>query len=293
MYYITALLLVATMTCSAQTEIPNGDFESWTLHEGSMGFNDYEEPTDGWASGNPVAHIQPGAEPVCEKSDDATWGSYSAKLVTRKYFNQIASGSLYLGEFKLNLGNPGESARLGKPCSSVPATFRGMYKYFPEGGDSAIIRATFRRWNGSEREIVAEAILLVKDEVAEWTSFSLPIPEPTGNVDTVEVAFASSAGGEFLRGDEGSTLYIDDVAFDQTSSVAFESSEHGSSLLAWQFESTSIRVHESLVDMPYQVVDLQGRIHKHGKASDTIFVDGLTHGVYMIAVGSESMTFTK
>ena len=287
------VFLVATVSVAAQQPIPNGDLESWQLFEGSGAFKDYEEPTGGWASGNGAIHVAPNADPVCEKTTNACSGMYAAKLTTRSIFGQIASGSLYTGRFELNLGNPRQSARLGMPYTDRPMRFTGYYKYLPVGGDSAVIRATFRRWNGANSEVVSEALFKIYTTVDEWTPFELVVPAFTADPDTVEVVFAASAGGEFFRGDVGSTLIIDDVAFDNTSSVSAEPGNVWSTMLQWRSESTSLHVDPILTGKSFTLFDYQGCVREHGVATEAVHLGHLQPGVYGIRCGEFTLMFMR
>lgn len=213
---LCGVAVLMSAMAAAQQPIPNGGFEEWTLVKGSAVFKDYEEPSMGWASGNGVIHVAAGADPVCEKSTDAHSGTFSAKLTTRSIFGQIASGSVFLGRFALNLANPVASAQRGIPFTgALPRSFRGWMKYEPTASDSASIYSQLTRWDGSSRQIVASAAIIMKERVASWTPFEIAF---TGalmeQADTMIVVAASSAAGEFFRGSVGSTMWIDDVVFD-------------------------------------------------------------------------------
>ncbi len=288
------MIVLVPAVAGGQTMIPNGNLETWTLSPGSGTFKDYYEPTDGWSSGNGAIHVAPGTDPVCERTDDAAVGQYAAKLTTRRIFGQIASGSLYIGRFELNLANPRESARLGMPCSEVPRMFRGMYKYLPQGGDSAVIRATFRRWHNGQREVVSEAKLTVGVTVDAWTPFDLMIPEPTAAPDTVEVVFASSAGGEFFRGDVGSTLFIDDVRFDSQAYVEVRKGDRTMMLGQWRSASSVLHVNDLLVGKAYQLVDLNGSVLEEGICPQDLNLSHLAPGVYGVRVpGITTLMFIR
>jgi len=277
------IAVIGFTAASAQQPIPNGDLESWTLYPGQGSFKSYEEPNDGWSSGNGAIHVAPNADPVCEKSTDAQSGIYSAKLTTRKIFGQIASGSMYLGTFKLNLGNPRESARLGVPYTDRPVQFKGYYKYLPSGGDSAMIRATLRKWNGATSDTIGEAKMLVPVMVESWTPFNLVFDyRSEEQPDTIEVVFAASAGGEFFRGDEGSTLYIDNVSV-SNEPLTIRPVDRRTPLVNWTSAQSRADVHESLYGQRFQVVDLRAIPVMDGRAdANGIDLTGLPHGFYVI-----------
>ncbi|NQW29958.1 MAG: PCMD domain-containing protein [Ignavibacteria bacterium] len=200
-----------------QTQLSNGDFEEWTLTKGSGNFKDYEEPSNGWSSGNGVIHVAPNTNPVVVKSTDAAVGNYSAKLITQSIFGQIAAGSLFIGRFKLNLTDFAASAILGASFTDRPTKFRGHYKYTPANGDSATMYARLTRWTGTAQVVVGQAVLTEYGAVSEWRRFDIPFQYNSGATpDSIRVVLASSAGGENFKGEIGSTLFVDNVQLDYT-----------------------------------------------------------------------------
>lgn len=217
--FLLCLYFASTWGAStyAQTPLLNGDFETWTLTKGSGNFKDYEEPSNGWSSGNGVIHVAPNTNPVVTKSTDAVQGMYSAKLITQSIFGQIAAGSLFIGHFKLNLVDFAKSAVLGAPFTDKPVRFRGHYKYIPVKSDSATLYARLTKWSGSNQVVVGEAIVTEYNAVPGWTSFSIPFEYYSGvTPDSIRVVLASSAGGENFKGEMGSTLFVDAVELDYT-----------------------------------------------------------------------------
>lgn len=244
--FMGLFLLVSASIVSGQQQIPNGSMEEWTLVKGSGPYKDYEEPINGWASGNGVIHVAAGSSPVCEKTTEAHSGSFGAKLVTRSIFGQIASGSLYLGTFKLDLTNPASSARRGIPFSGpIPKRFSGSYRYSSVGNDSASIYTTFSRWDGAKRVVVAEARTILHDAQAEWTTLDLEILPIGQTADTMTVVCASSAGGENFKGDAGSTLWVDDLVFrEEPTSVNDVVASQRSTVTFVDLIGRSVDVHE-------------------------------------------------
>ncbi|MCX6140821.1 MAG: PCMD domain-containing protein [Candidatus Kapabacteria bacterium] len=210
-------IVIAAVMCTVargQQQIPNAGLEEWTLFKGSGVYKDYEEPKEGWTSGNGVIHVAPGSDPVCEKVTNAHSGTYAAKLTTRSIFGQIASGSLFLGTFALDFANPASSAHRGIPYSgATPIAFRGYYIFRPVNGDSAAIYAMFTRWDGTKRVLLGEARRLIKTETAAWKEFSVEVPSFDQLPDSMSVVAASSAAGENFKGSVGSTLLVDDFSF--------------------------------------------------------------------------------
>lgn len=263
--FFTACLMVASQVLAQQ--MPNGDFEEWTLVKGSGLYKDYEEPSGGvWSSGNGVIHVAAGTDPVAEKTTDAHHGSFAAKLTTRKIFGQIASGSLFTGSFSLNLAKPVESARLGVPFTAVPRSFHGWFKYLPAGGDSASLYVRLWRWNDTtkQRVLVAEAYVVKRTRTEEWTEFTVPfqVMEPGAVPDTAAMVFSSSAGGGNFKGDEGSVLFVDDVAlsYESTSDVMpWEGSKDEGCIVRSNDGAITVTTDGGMIDRVF-VTDLCGRI---------------------------------
>ena len=275
--------ITATVISYGQQQIPNGNLEEWTHFPGEGMFKSYDEPNGGWSSGNGAIHVAPNADPVCEISTDAHSGAHSAKLTTRRIFTQIASGSLFLGHFELNLSNPRKSARLGMPYTDRPKRFTGYFKYLPAANDSAVLRATLRRWIDTSHVIIGEAKLIVHGRIDEWTSFDLSfVYTSEDSPDTIEVAFAASAGGEFFRGEVGSTLFVDDVKLsNEPVSVTDQPTE--SPVITWLSDVSCIDINASLLGQHYDVVDIQGCIIASGTATNSrLDMSPLTRGFYVI-----------
>ncbi len=270
-------LLILWSTAAYAQHIPNGDFEEWTLTEGSGQFKSYYEPSHGWASGNGAIHIAAGADPVCEQTTDVVHGALAAKLTTRRIFGQIASGSLYTGMFKLNLADPAKSALRGIPFTGTPSAFTGWYKYLPVGADSATLYATLSRWDGTKRKHIAEARIMQYTALSEWTRFSVPfVYQSSEPPDTIAVVFASSAGGEFFRGNEGSTLYVDNVQVENASTIA----EHQTPPSAtFTIQHGTMQFH-----MPVQQVHIFSLHGEHITCStqSVVSLSGIPSGVYCI-----------
>lgn len=193
--------------------LPNMDMEEWITTP------NYENPFPHgvWASANKVVDLNPDIYPVLLfKTEDAYSGDFAAKMVTNEAIGMpLLTGSLSTGFFSVNLENPLKSMIRGVPYKSRPIRFKGYYKYTGVEGDSCEIRTTLSKWNVAEhkRDIIGEAIYRTTDTIEEYTHFDLPVIYFSSDiVDTIEMVFAASAGGENFQGRVGSTLYADDFS---------------------------------------------------------------------------------
>lgn len=289
-----AVFIAGVVAATAQQQIPNGDFEQWTTFPGSGSYKDYEEPSSGWTSGNGVIHVAAGANAVLEKATDRVSGEFAAKCITQRIFGQIASGSLYTGKFQLNLGNPALSAKRGIPFMDRPTAFVGSFKYLPQGSDSATMYAILSRWDGTKRVRIAEARSFLYQPTPGWTTFDLAFVYESGDQpDTISVVFASSAGGEFFRGDVGSTLYVDDVrlTYDPTSVNKLHDEDP---TVVWSNATSTLYTDPSLSIQRIDVVSVEGAcIASFVPASTAVPIAVPASGVYFIIVHDGSRMITK
>lgn len=122
-----------------------------------------------------------------------------------------AAGTLYIDFINLD-------CILGKPFTHKPLQFTGWYKCSLANGDSAAIEV-FLKKSGNK---IGAGKLVIDTNVNTWSQFSIPITYTSESTpDSVVVIFAASAGYDFTsietlmqcKGQNGSTLFVDDVAF--------------------------------------------------------------------------------
>ncbi len=220
-------LLLLTCMCfslllSAQT-IPNLSFEDWETSTSGR----YEEPSDGiWATGNSPVDIPIAAPPVIptSKTTDAVDGTYAVKLETITLLFNLASATIFTGEFDLDILNPSASAKFGVPYSDRPYSLSGFYKYNALMGDSCDMYITLfnsnlntTTWRG---DTVAHAQIRSNQEVPSYSPFELILDYVSAaQVDTIQIIFASSAGGGNFEGQEGAALYVDGLTINMPTGI--------------------------------------------------------------------------
>lgn len=203
-------IIQAQCASEVQITVDNHSFENWALE----GEGNYEDPAgDFWDTANRTVDILPLVlNPNVVKSEDAHTGTYSARLRTNNWFTLTTSATIFTGSFNPNQADPLESIKFGKPFTDRPDYFRVWYKYEPVQGDSAELYTYLTRWNGSSRDTVGEVYTKVYDPKLEWTLLDKEFTYfMTESPDSISIVFASSAAGDSFEGQEGNTLYIDDV----------------------------------------------------------------------------------
>lgn len=198
--------------------LPNLNFERW------ISYVNYSDPSPYrvWATANKTVDLDPATLfPTTLKSTDAHSGNFAAKMFSTTElpgFNYLVTGNVTTGVFSPNLSQPLKSMIIGVPYKSKPSAFSGWFKYTPGPGgiDSCEIRMTLTKWNSAlgQKDTIGQALYRTTNTFDVYTEFNVSVIYRNQNQpDTIEVVFASSSAGGVFQGQNGSTLYIDDVSF--------------------------------------------------------------------------------
>lgn len=196
----------------------NFDFENWT-NSGS-----YEQPSNGWTTLNPIYDLTSFAPITVTKTTDKYSGTYAAKLESGKIFGvgTFIGGLLATGYFD-NSALPGQNVKLGVPYNQSPRYINGYYKYLPNGGDSADIFCSLTKWNSStnSRDTLGWVGYRELNTVSNYTKFSFKINyiDSITTPDSIAILFSSSAGAQNFQGQEGSTMFIDEISLTNVAGV--------------------------------------------------------------------------
>ncbi|GAL84663.1 hypothetical protein CHU_3514 [Sporocytophaga myxococcoides] len=217
MKYIYALIILFTSTSIfAQQQFLNSDFENWTHYTLNPPYTSYDQ-VNNWASGNDLLTFAPAVQAPTEKTTDAQSGTYAVKLTSRSANTLFAPGNLFLGTFQLDLMNIPGSAKFGKPYTDKPSGFNLYYKYSPVNDDSCSIELYLFKWNSvsNQRDTIGSGYFKTNQTTSDYTLLSVPVTY-TSEVtpDSATMIFSSSAGYKQLKGQAGSTLYIDNLSLD-------------------------------------------------------------------------------
>lgn len=162
----------------------------------------------------------------------------------------VTAGSLFTGEFKIDMGNPLNSTKFGTPHVGEPLTFSGSYKFtagseYRDNKNIIVVDKTDKcsiyavlyeekldahganialtgdfndkeAYIGTSSRIVMRAVLADGSNKADWTNFSIPFTKVEGKVYDASkkyylaIVCSSSAEGDYYMGAPGSTLLIDE-----------------------------------------------------------------------------------
>lgn len=211
------LLLTITATASivaasAQGNIPNSGFESWT-NAGT-----YEDPAS-WTTFNVLSGAIFGSNPVSVYKDTTPHsGNYAVRITSVGLTSNPAPGDIpdtvgviFTGAFNFIT----QDVDFGYLFTSRPQDINWWSKYTPAaGGDSGFVLCVLTNWNGTSTDTIAWGGATINSE-ANWTQHSAtlyynPAVSPDSFPDTC-IILCSATDDMYLRA--GSTLWIDDMSF--------------------------------------------------------------------------------
>jgi len=191
-------MLLITSRLSAQTAIPNGNFETWNVTQ-YYSFN-------GWLNSNNQCLQDLGIVNLTKVSD--TSGGTAIKLQTYiskgdTEFAYILNGTPPNQKGSNNFGG-------GVPYSSRPTSITGYYKYDLKGKDTAMLLVYFKK-NG---KYISQDLFKIRGTGTQygWKAFSFKL-SLNSTPDSMIIAAASSNALRDIGVANGSTLYLDQLAF--------------------------------------------------------------------------------
>lgn len=187
---ITSIALVSVFTVTAQTTIPNGNFEAWSGNNATS-----------WNNLNGVA---PGSCTKATAGADIHGGTAAIILKTLTVFTNTAPGTASTGTINLLQQTiTGGTAFTGRPDSLT-----GWYKYTPVGNDAGNIVAILLTADPA-RDTVGLATFFPTGTVGTYTYFKSAFEYrlPDAPAQAVFVLASSGATG----GQVNTMMYIDDL----------------------------------------------------------------------------------
>lgn len=291
---------VVSSLLSAQTQVPNGNLESWkdtSFTNGSVPVT-YSEPQGGMLKSLNKLTQFPGTPPVtCFKETNSHDGQFAAK---------VASGQVgFLGSTIFIPGAIGTidpffnttsfGATIGTPFTEKPSKLIGWFKYQSVQGDSAEFSAATVRNVGGVRETLSLAKKVIKYSEANWTYIEADFVDlNAGTPDTLIILCVSSAGYDFVNltncvGKVGSALTVDDIALIYTGGLKEDLMNAKTMAIYPNPSSTNVtvRIEESISNGSIRFIDAAGRVaytQPFNGTSTEVSVSSLANGMYSIVL---------
>lgn len=215
-----ALLFALAIATQAQVSM---NMETWVSQSGPP---PYDEPA-GWTTANLLSNFLLGGSPISVKKDSpGNGGTGTAARIETVKLNSNPTGGLvkdtagmmftgaisFGGSFKVDYG---------MPWGSKSGSLKYMYKYTPNGADSAVIIVVMTKWNGSKRDTIGIGYGVHGGAVSSYTAGeAMVIYDPTFagvHPDSTTIYVSSSS---LVKPQVGSVLYIDDFSFTAAVDVA-------------------------------------------------------------------------
>ena len=244
---ILSLAALLPVLAQAQTQITNGDFETWTFDGEHLpnNFNSFQT-----ADGSYASYAQDNSNRGVKRSTDTrpgSKGSYSCAIWGRKIKflgisvgtaqGNLTTGQVYAGsktatnENNYNFTNRGKTASNGSKTNPLYMSFTGRpdslvvwVKFVPKGTDSshpyakvsAIIHddVNYRDIYGKtydESKLVATASNTTISKTNGWKRLSIPFQYTNNSAQPKYILFNAATNAYPGAGNENDYLYIDDI----------------------------------------------------------------------------------
>lgn len=211
------------LTVSAQT-MPDGSFENdWVVNSCPNGdYNEYS--SDLFTTLNFLYEMDDvGMLTAYKETNNPQDGNLCIKLVSKLsgVFLPGALGTIAPNFVQEYLDNNRLDVRRDFAFFEQPQALTGYYKYTSMFGDSAAIEIGMYH----NDDLLAENKLLEYTNVGEWQSFRLPLVYGSEEMpNKAKILFVASAGYDFAnlencQGEDGSTMWVDNIAFDYTNGL--------------------------------------------------------------------------
>ncbi len=207
---------VMSVTTESLAQIPNGDFEGWSM-SGSVQMLYADGAPMYWDSGNHGSTTAPsflgGGNITVPVESPRHGGNYAIKMESKTIFSILAAGNAFMGKY---LGTDGTNGILGwgRPFTSRPAKLRGWVKYTPGTVSSTSDKAPDIVKGQPDKGIIYVALLSGKTSTYEDGYAEFPV-----------VVRTKSPGKYFSKDDPAVIAYgekVFDSATDGDGLIEFE-----------------------------------------------------------------------
>lgn len=248
-------LLTLTLQASAQTQIPNNNFEGWEASSPEikepLNWNSYKSASGGFAPGEQQMDRVAGRP--------GSTGIYAVRVWCKSIFGVAANGNVTNGQINMGSIIPSNSANHNKTVTTDP----NFSDAFTDTPDSLVVWVKFKPVNTSKigrvscvihnntngyrdpfdvsgSNTIAKAILDVPYNSGNWTRYSIKFDYVGSPANASYILSTFSTNNSAAGGNQGDTLIIDDMELVYVPKASFTTS--GTSVCAGgslNFTSTS------------------------------------------------------
>ncbi|MBI3135993.1 MAG: T9SS type A sorting domain-containing protein [Bacteroidetes bacterium] len=285
--YLIVLLFIADNTFA---QIPNNGFESFT----NMGA--YDEP-DSWGTLNALTDMA-GIYTATKGTPGSPGASY-LKLTSKTVGPAVVNGIAVSGVLDESTMTPVS----GFAYTGQPISFTGKWQHMIYGSSQGGITVVLTKWNSttSMRDTVAMANQTLSGMAMSWANFTIPFTYYSADAPDSCIIFMRASGSSPTANDY---LWVDNLAF-SGSVVGIENNElsvgtvsvypnPSSEMLTVSFATTASQpVNLQLVDIAGKIVLTKNLGVIQGQRSESIAVDGLAAGTYILKLNGVANTQTQ
>ena len=187
---ITSIALVVAFMPTAQSTVPNGNFEAWSGQNATS-----------WNNLNGVA---PGSCTKATLAADIHGGAAAIILKTLSVFGNTAPGTAATGTINLLA----QTVTGGTPFTERPDSLTGWYKYTPQGNDAGNIVAILLTADPA-RDTIGVAVFFPSTTVSSYTYFKVAFEYRLPDAPTQAIFLLASSGA--TGGVVNTLMYVDDL----------------------------------------------------------------------------------
>lgn len=278
------VVFISLISLSSSAQIPNNDFEQWTINGIDTTLNGWSQSSFGIQQ-NPLAFTGQYAVTVWN------WYYYGKGYISNNLLNALP----IIGNFE---------AEGGSPINFRPAAFSFNYKYelgLNQGAsDSAVVQLSMRKrnLNGSFDTIAFNVVSL--PPTSQFTPYSFNINYlSTAIPDTFVISFLSSKSGFCDTNSDGNCLYftIDNLNFNSVSNIAETDQDNFNIYPNPVSNFLQIQLPNKLTkkSFSYQIVNLNGQILQEetilNSCTKIELNDQIKNGIYYIKLDIGANSF--
>jgi hypothetical protein len=279
------LIVFIAFSTTVNAQIPNGDFEKWTLG------TDYDMPT-GWDNLNLLT--LPKKVFTCQRGVETSPANVFIRLVSDSVEGiGVAPGIAVCGTLDKTTFRP----KSGFAYSQRPSALSGRRQFMAQGDDPGFIAVYFTKWNTTtkKRDVIGSGVDTLAGMAMGWSSFSIPITFSNPAAPDSCIIFLSSSGPTPIQ---YSYLYVDDLAFD-TGAGIFENARTTADFKSFPnpvADVLQLDLHKLSDVQSIQIVNLQGQV-MHSQIGNQLMpaidVSNLARGIYFIQVKTKNNVLTQ